>query len=187
MKLISFILFAPHLLLFLNSSSKKEILQDLYGVEGRGQNGINALFDLSHRLMTSRYFRTLFYFRVPGFLSKVLRVFYPKERSFIIDRFSKIGPGLQLAHPYATIINVESMGSNCYVNQLVTIGEKNGKKPIIGNNVKFLSNCTVIGGISIGDYAVIGAGAVVVKDVPAGAIVVGNPARMIKTIATELN
>lgn len=181
-RIVAIFVFAPHILLFLSSSpsTKNTIICDLYSRSQKKNLGaLRAIGDLATTLMTSRDFRTLFYFRNPGIYTNVLRVFYPKERSFIIDRFSKIGPGLQLAHPYATIINVESMGTNCYINQLVTIGEKNGKKPIIGNNVQFLSNCTVIGGITIGDNAVIGAGAVVVKDVPAGAVVVGNPARIL--------
>ena len=180
-RLIAGIIYFPHLLLFLVSSDRKTIIGDLYAGKQTSDSLPKILADLALLLMASRYFRTLFYFRNPGFFSKILRVFYPKERSFTIDRFSKIGPGLQLAHPYATIINVESMGANCYINQLVTIGEKNGKKPIIGNNVQFLSNCTVIGGITIGDNAVIGAGAVVVKDVPAGAVVVGNPAKILSS------
>lgn len=180
-RLIAGIIYFPHLLLFLVSSDRKTIIGDLYAGKQASDSLPKILADLALLLMVSRYFRTLFYFRNPGIFSKILRVFYPKERSFTIDRFCKIGSGLQMGHPYASIINVESMGAHCYINQLVTIGEKSGKKPIVGNHVKFLSNCTVIGGITIGDYAVIGAGAVVVKDVPAGAVVVGNPARIIST------
>jgi UDP-2-acetamido-3-amino-2,3-dideoxy-glucuronate N-acetyltransferase len=41
------------------------------------------------------------------------------------------------------------------------------------------ANCTIVCGVTIGQYAFIGAGAVVVKDVPDFALVVGNPARII--------
>ena len=42
------------------------------------------------------------------------------------------------------------------------------------------SNATILAGITIGENALVGAGAVVTKDVPAGAVVVGNPAKRIK-------
>ena len=42
------------------------------------------------------------------------------------------------------------------------------------------ANSVIIGGIKIGDNAIIGAGSVVISDIPANAIVVGNPARIIK-------
>jgi serine O-acetyltransferase len=111
----------------------------------------------------------------------VLRVFYPKERYFTIDMHTKIGGGVILAHPYGSIINAESVGDNLYVNQLVTIGENNGKKPVLGNNVKLYTNCSVIGDITIGDNVVVGAGAVVTKSVPDFCTIVGNPARIINT------
>ena len=53
-----------------------------------------------------------------------------------------------------------------------------GAKPIrIGNNVWLGGGAIVLAGVTIGDDAVIGAGSVVTRDVPAGAVVVGNPAR----------
>lgn len=180
LKILSLFLYAPHVLLFLLSPQRKVILMDLYARAPAVESSqLFRLLELSYALMNSKYFRNLFYFRTGGIFSKILRVFYPRSETFIIDIHTKIGAGLKLAHPYATIINAESVGENCYINHLVTIGEKNGRKPVIGNNVELHANCTVIGGINIGDNAVIGAGAVVVKDVPANAVVIGNPARII--------
>lgn len=53
---------------------------------------------------------------------------------------------------------------------------------VIGEGVWFGANVTVLPGVSIGDGAVVGAGAVVTKDVPAGAVVVGVPAKQVGTV-----
>ena len=52
-------------------------------------------------------------------------------------------------------------------------------KTMVRKGATFGANCTIVGGIEIGRYAFVGAGAVVVKDVPAFALMVGNPARQI--------
>ena len=52
----------------------------------------------------------------------------------------------------------------------------------IGNNVWIGSDCTILPGVEIGDGAIIGAGSVVTKSIPANTIAVGNPAKIIKTI-----
>lgn len=56
---------------------------------------------------------------------------------------------------------------------------------VIGRGVWFGSNVTVLPGVSIGDGAVVGAGAVVTRDVPTGAIVVGVPAKRVGTVPSE--
>lgn len=55
----------------------------------------------------------------------------------------------------------------------------------IGNNVWLGGNVCVMPGVTIGDNAVIGAGAVVTKDIPANAVAVGNPAKVVKMITEE--
>ena len=53
-----------------------------------------------------------------------------------------------------------------------------GKPVTIGKNVWIGGNCTILPGVIIGDHAVIGAGSVVTKNVPANTVVVGNPAKI---------
>lgn len=53
------------------------------------------------------------------------------------------------------------------------------------DNVWIGANSTVIGGVTIGEGSVIGAGSVVIKDIPAGVIAAGNPCRVIRKITEE--
>ena len=60
-------------------------------------------------------------------------------------------------------------------------GKTENKAPIvIGNNVWIGCRCLIMKGVTIGDGAVVAAGSVVTKDVPAGTLVAGNPARIVK-------
>lgn len=71
------------------------------------------------------------------------------------------------------------LGAGCRIYQGVTIGEVDGKAPSIGEGCLIGANATIIGGVSIGNNAKIGAGAVVACDVPDGATVISAPPRII--------
>lgn len=62
----------------------------------------------------------------------------------------------------------------------VTLGQKNGKTPTIGNNVVVSCGASILGDCIIGDNVIIGAGCVVVKSVPANSTIIGNPAVIVK-------
>ena len=53
---------------------------------------------------------------------------------------------------------------------------------MIGDNVYIAANATVIGSVNIGNNVIIGAGSMVVTDIPDNSVAVGNPARVIRTI-----
>jgi acetyltransferase-like isoleucine patch superfamily enzyme len=55
--------------------------------------------------------------------------------------------------------------------------------PVIRKGAKIGANVTILPGVVVGENALVGAGSVVAKDVPPGAVVVGNPARVIRHIA----
>jgi acetyltransferase-like isoleucine patch superfamily enzyme len=55
--------------------------------------------------------------------------------------------------------------------------------PVIRKGAKIGANATILPGVIVGEHALVGAGAVVVRDVPDGAVVVGNPARVVGQIA----
>lgn len=61
-------------------------------------------------------------------------------------------------------------------------GVEHARPITIGDDVWIGGHATICPGVRIGDAAIIGAGAVVTRDVPAGTIVAGNPARVLRTI-----
>ena len=74
------------------------------------------------------------------------------------------------------------IGKNCMIGQGVTIGGKSGwyEVPVIGDNVEISAGARILGPVHIGNNVIIGANAVVVKDVPDNCIVAGIPAKIIK-------
>jgi serine O-acetyltransferase len=94
-----------------------------------------------------------------------------------------IGTSVFLDHATGIIIGaLSAVGDGATILQNVTIGraaENPARAPRIGRGVLLSSGSSVIGDIAIGDYARIGAGAVVTHDVPAGCTAVGVPARLV--------
>ena len=91
-------------------------------------------------------------------------------------------------YKYVCIIINEycKIGNDVTIFQGVTIGGSRGKGvPMIGDNVVLAVGAIVIGNVNIGDNVFVGAGTVVTKDVADGAVVVGNPARVINHIGAE--
>ena len=74
-----------------------------------------------------------------------------------------------------------SIGANCRIYQNVTIGEVAGRAPTVGDGCLIGAGAVLVGGIRLGDGARIGAGAAVSTDVPPGATVVSQPARVLLT------
>src|SRR5699024_3176551 len=100
--------------------------------------------------------------------------------TFVDDAQINIGDNTMIApnvtiiaasHPISPKLRLEGYGCNQPVN--------------IGKNVWIASNVTILPGVTIGDNSVIGAGAVVNKDVPANVIAIGNPIRVLREITEE--
>lgn len=103
-----------------------------------------------------------------------------------------IGEGFEIFHSaHGSVISPATIiGKNVSLRQNTTIGAKgfvgSDKSPIIEDNVTIGPNVCIIGDIRIGHDSIIGAGSVVVKDVPPYAVVAGNPARIIKVLTNVI-
>ncbi|NOT97673.1 MAG: serine acetyltransferase [Sideroxydans sp.] len=177
-----------HYLVYGICESKKRILEDAnrfldeYGFISDGSD-LNVL---TRVLLFCPEFRNIFYVRT-GAISKKLHIGFlmeivlPRYKFLSIGtRAENIGGGLFIQHGNSTIIHAESIGENCWVNQNVTIGDSGKGIPVIGNNVRICTGAVVLGPIKIGDNAIIGANATVVKDVPANCTVVPSPSYIMK-------
>ena len=165
----------PHIALFL--VKRKAIAADLQKVQDCKPTVLNFIKACTRE----RTFRNLFYYRIGEYLSAPIQWLLPPERTLVIW-CPTIGPGAHFEHNYATYLNAESIGSNFYCLQLVTLGNGKGGRPTIGDNVSIYTGATVYGGIRIGNKVKIAAGSVVFHDVPDNCVVAGNPATIVKNL-----
>ncbi|MCX7970303.1 MAG: serine O-acetyltransferase, partial [Negativicutes bacterium] len=97
---------------------------------------------------------------------------------------AKIGAGLFIDHGSGVVIGeTAEIGDNVTLYQGVTLGgtgkEKGKRHPTIGNNVVVSSGAKVLGSFRVGDNSKIGAGSVVLREVPPNSTVVGVPGRVV--------
>ncbi|EAX46658.1 serine O-acetyltransferase [Thermosinus carboxydivorans Nor1] len=97
---------------------------------------------------------------------------------------AKIGEGLFIDHGAGVVIGeTAEIGRNVTLYQGVTLGgtgkEKGKRHPTIGDNVVVASGAKVLGSFKVGDNSKIGAGSVVLKEVPPNSTVVGIPGRVV--------
>ena len=90
------------------------------------------------------------------------------------------GPGLGIAHYGSIVVNSRArVGAWCRINSATNIGLGPSGVPTIGDFCYIAPGAVVYGGITVGDRVVVGANAVVGRDVPDGVTVAGAPARVV--------
>ncbi len=138
---------------------------------------------------------------------RLAHIFY-KHRQFVIARLishiarfltgieihpgAKIGPGLFIDHGSGIVIGeTAELGKNVTLYQGVTLGgtgkEKGKRHPTLGDNVVVSCGAKVLGSFRVGNHAKIGAGSVVLKEVPDYATVVGIPGRVVMMKGNRVN
>ena len=118
----------------------------------------------------------------------VLHILFAKLAEIVcgvtIGVSASIGRRLIIEHSGSIVIHGNSViGDDCIIRQGVTIGNKRMDDPfgapVLGNRVNVGAGAKILGRVHIGNDVEIGANAVVICDVPDGAIAVGIPARII--------
>ncbi len=125
-----------------------------------------------------------FYLRRRFIIARVISQFARWMTGIEIHPGARIGKGLFIDHGMSVVIGeTAEIGDNVTIYQGATLGgtgkEKGKRHPTIGNNVVISAGARVLGSFTVGDYAKIGAGAVVLRAVPPGATVVGVPGRVV--------
>jgi len=110
----------------------------------------------------------------------------------VIEHHVEIGHRVRI-HSQVFIPEYSILEEACWIGPNVVLtnakfpmspdAKKNLRGPVIRRRAKVGANVTILPGVVIGEDALVGAGSVVSRDVPAGAVVVGNPARVIKNIS----
>lgn len=173
-------LYFPHLLCYcINGKARALTNKDIKRMCYQNGMDVPVLLGLLYFLHIDRYYRVVFYHRIGPIAKAIIGWYRPGDRYFIIPQSTEIGGGIFIAHPYSTVLNAERIGENFTCIHCTTIGKKDGKCAIIGNNVTLGANSCVIGGVKIGNNVQVGAGTTVVKDIPDNCIVVGSPSRII--------
>ena len=139
-------------------------------------SGLHAIW--FHRLSHKLYLRG--WVLLPRMISNLARFLTGIE----IHPGATIGEGLFIDHGTGIVIGeTAEIGKNVTLYQGVTLGgtgkEKGKRHPTIGDNVVVASGAKVLGSFTVGEHAKIGAGSVVLKEVPPYATVVGIPGKIV--------
>jgi serine O-acetyltransferase len=130
---------------------------------------------IAHRLYQKKH-----YFLARWFSQRTVR-----KTGIEIHPGATIGKGLFIDHGHGVIIGETAIvGDNVTLYQGVTLGgtgkEKGKRHPTVGNNVMISAGAKVLGSFTIGENSKIGAGSVVLSEVPPNSTVVGVPGRVVK-------
>ncbi|WP_043931600.1 serine O-acetyltransferase [Bacillus sp. EB01] len=139
-------------------------------------SGLHAIW--SHRIAHALFKRKFFF--LARLISQVSRFFTGIE----IHPGAQIGRRLFIDHGMGVVIGETcEIGNNVTVYQGVTLGgtgkEKGKRHPTVKDGALIAAGAKVLGSITVGEHAKIGAGSVVLKDVPAHSTVVGIPGKIV--------
>jgi len=165
----------------------------------QNQKGIRKLFALVYyqglvALIIYRFLNSLFLISlnnkgfkvVYNFLFIVIYIPFKNTTGMELHPEASIGRKLYIPHGNSIVINKKAIigdGVTIHQNTTVGINYRTEESPKIGDNVFISTNCSIIGGIHIGNNAIILSNSAVVQDVEENSIIGGVPAKLIKKIS----
>lgn len=167
--------------------SNVEIRDDISHYKSRKSIKYNLFFTFVYLMLIFPEFRNIFYMRMGRFWRYLLFWFPPLSTLHIWTPSARIGGGLYIGHGWGTVINTYRVGRNCVIGQNCTIGSRNFKEPVLEDNVKVWAHAVVLGDIVVEENSNIGAGAVVVKNVPKNSVVVPAKSSIIRMNGEKVN
>lgn len=172
-------LYIPHIILYFLYLDKG-IKGDMIAMRKKMQLHFPLFLTFLSLVHNDSYYRNIFYHRIGAVKAVLISWWRPGNKYLIISKTMKLGEGVELLHPFSTVLFARYIGKNFSFRNCTTVGAKADGCPTIGDNVTLGVNVCIIGNIKIGNNVTIGAGSVVTKDIPSNCIVVGNPAKVIK-------
>ena len=152
------------------------------------------LYTLGHPLFAFSFWLRLCSYRsripvlggVIYYIAKLLKTLLGRKRGIMFSEKMPLGYGFYLSHGFGVVVNPSAViGNNCTISQFTTIGAVEGKAAVVGDNVYIGPSVCLVENIRVGNNSIIGAGAVVVKDVPENTIVAGVPAKVISDSSSK--
>lgn len=137
---------------------------------------VQIYYKISHYLYLKKHY----------FLARLISEKAKRKTGIEIHPGAKIGKRLFIDHGFGVVIGETAIiGDNVTIYHGVTLGgtgkEKGKRHPTIENNVMIGASAKVLGNIVIGENSKIGAGAIVLNDIPKNVTAVGVPAKVVKT------
>jgi serine O-acetyltransferase len=160
------------------------------GERGEFRPGVDTVLQVLRLMWVSDAFAAHVVYRMRTALSRrgvpilprLMHRFCMRSAQVSIGEGVVMQPGVYIVHGQIVIDGLVEIGTGTVISPWVTIGLRGGsiQGPVIGNDVHIGTGAKLIGPITVGSEALIGANAVVNRDVPTGVTAVGMPARAVE-------